>query len=163
MQIYSDKLFKNPIKIIEVFQPKDIKLGLSEIEKLKNSGLYLLGYIRYDLSKSANGFPLLYFEAFEHFEKFKSKVPDYPIGTILQSLISKKQYIKQIEYIKAQIKNGVTYEVNYTYPYILKTNANDFDLYNYILKNQKTPYNTFIKNKYETILSFSPEMFFFIV
>ena len=160
MQIYSDKVFNNPIEIIEVFEPKKVKSGLDKIEKLKNEGFYLVGYMRYDLKKEADNMPLIYFEAFRDFEPFEQKTPDYKIGTIIEPLISKEEYIEQIEYIKEQIKNGVTYEVNYTYPSVVKTNATELDLYNYLLQNQKTPYNAFLQNKYETILSFSPELFF---
>lgn len=162
MQIYADKVFDKPVETIEIFEPKDVKLALDKIEKLKNDGLYLVGYMRYDLEKTADGFPLIYFEAFETFKPFEHKIPDYKIGTIINPLIEKEEYVKQVNYIKEQIKNGITYEVNYTYPSRLKTNANETDLYNYLLQNQKTPYNAFFKNKYETILSFSPELFFIL-
>ena len=160
MQIYADKVFSNPVEIVEVFGPKDVKSALDKIEKLRNQGLYLVGYMRYDLKKAAAGLPLVYFEAFDSFEVFKPKVPDYKVGTIVKPMISKEEYVGQINYIKEQIKNGITYEVNFTYPSSLKTNASDIDLYHYLLQNQKTPYNAFLQNMYETILSFSPELFF---
>ena len=139
MQIYADKVFSNPVEIVEVFEPKDVKSALDKIEKLRNRGLYLVGYMRYDLKKAAAGLPLVYFEAFDSFEVFKPKVPDYKVGTIVKPLISKEEYVGQINYIKEQIKNGITYEVNFTYPSSLKTNASDIDLYHYLLQNQKTP------------------------
>ena len=160
MQIYSDKLFKNPIEIIEIFEPEFVKSGLNKIEELKNKGLHLVGYMRYDLSKTLNDYPLIYFEAFNTYEKFITKSLEYKIGTVLEPLITKDEYFNKIECIKNKIENGIIYEVNYTYPSILKTNADEFELYNYFLQNQTTPYNAFLKNKYETILSFSPEMFF---
>ena len=132
MQIYADKVFKKPVETIEIFEPENVESALDRIETLKNEGLYLIGYIRYDIKNVSKEAPLVYFEAFESFETFKQKNPNYKIGTIVKPLISKKEYIKQIEYIKEQIKEGVTYEVNYTYPSVLKTNANEIDLYNYI-------------------------------
>ena len=162
MQIYADKIFNNPVETIEVFEPNDVKSALIRIENLKNKGLYLVGYMRYDLKTSANGFPLIYFEVFENFEPFEQKIPDYKIGTIINPLIEKDEYVQKVNYIKDQIKDGITYEVNYTYPSLLKTNASETDLYNYLIQNQKTPYNAFLHNKYETILSFSPELFFIL-
>ena len=159
MQIYANKIFKNPIETIEIFDPRDVKSALGRIEILKSKGLYLVGYMRYDLKKTCN-LPLVYFEAFDSFEPFEQKTPDYKIGTIVNPLVSKEEYAKAVEFIKEQIKNGITYEVNYTYPSVLKTNANELDLYHYLLQNQKTPYNAFLQNKHETILSFSPELFF---
>lgn len=54
----------------------------------------------------------------------------------------------------------MTYEVNYTYPSEVLTNLDGIELFEALLDKQKTPYNTFIKNKYTTLLSFSPELFF---
>ena len=159
MQIYAEKIFKTPIETIEVFEPKNVRPALDRIEILKSKGLYLVGYMRYDLNTASN-LPLIYFEAFDSFEPFVQKIPDKKIGTIIKPLISKEEYAAKVAFIKEQIKNGITYEVNYTDPSALKTNANETELYHYLLQNQKTPYNAFLQNKYETILSFSPELFF---
>ena len=159
MQIYSDKLFENPIEIVEVFETNDIKNGFHKLEKLKNAGYHLLGYLRYDLSKKSDC-PIMYFEAFENYKHFEPQIIEKKIGIITNPKISKEEYFKDIDYIKEKILNGETYEVNYTYPSCVKTNVNDFELYNYLLQKQKTPYNTYFNNKYETILSFSPELFF---
>ena len=159
MQIYAEKIFKTPIETIEVFEPKNVTSALDRIEVLKSKGLYLVGYMRYDLNTASN-LPLVYFEAFDSFEPFEQKIPEQKIGTIVKPLISKEEYTEKVDYIKEQIRNGITYEVNYTYPSALKTNASEIELYHYLLQNQKTPYNAFLQNKYETILSFSPELFF---
>ena len=116
--------------------------------------------MRYDLKNVAADAPLIYFEAFDSFQQFGEKTPDYKIGTTVKPRLSKEEYTQKIDYIKEQIKNGITYEVNYTYPSTLRTNASELDLYQFLLQNQKTPYNAFLQNKYETILSFSPELFF---
>lgn len=160
MQIYADKLFLEPLEIIEVFDPQEIKNGFLRLEQLKTKGYYLVGYLRYDLTKTAQGFPLMYFEAFDGYENFICKEIEEPVGIITTPKIAKQEYIEKINYIKDKIKSGITYEVNYTYPSTVKTNAEELELYNFLLKKQKTPYNAFLKNKYETILSFSPEMFF---
>jgi para-aminobenzoate synthetase/4-amino-4-deoxychorismate lyase len=152
MQIYADKIFNNPIETIEAFQPKDVKSALDRIEFLQSKGLYLLGYMRYDLKNVAGDAPLIYFDAFDSFQPFEEKIPNYKIGTIVKPRLSKEEYTQKIDYIKEQIKNGITYEVNYTYPSTLRTNASELDLYQFLLQNQKTPYNAFLQNKYETIL-----------
>ena len=75
MQIYSDKIFKNPQKIISAFDSESFIFAFQEIEKLKNK-YYLIGYVRYEakdvfLGKNIKSkYPLLYFEAYENFEKF---------------------------------------------------------------------------------------------
>ena len=159
MLIYANKIFNTPIETIEIFAPREVKSALDKIELLQRKGLYLVGYMRYDLN-TASSLPLVYFEAFDSFEPFEQKIPEQKIGTIVKPLITKEEYTEKVAYIKELIKNGITYEVNYTYPSALKTNANEIELYHYLLQNQKTPYNAFLQNKYETILSFSPELFF---
>ena len=159
MQIYANKIFNNPIDTIEIFDPSEVKFALDKIDALQCKGYYLVGYMRYDLNTASNS-PLIYFEAFDSFEPFVERKPDYKIGTIVKPLVSKEEYAEKVAFIKEQIKNGITYEVNYTYPSTLKTNASELDLYNHLLQNQKTPYNAFLQNKHETILSFSPELFF---
>ena len=149
MQIYSDKCFEKPVRIIEA--EENLQEALNEIDKLRKK-YFLLGYITYDFKK-------LYFEVFDKYEKYtpaKSK----QLGTIIRPKITKEQYINAIEKIKQYISEGVTYEVNYTYPSEVLTNLDGIELFKALLDKQKTPYNTFIKNKYTTFLSFSPELFF---
>ena len=73
----------------------------------------------YDLNTASN-LPLIYFEAFDSFEPFIEHQPDYKIGTIVKPLITKEEYAEKVTFIKEQIKNGITYEVNYTYPSTLR-------------------------------------------
>lgn len=149
MQIYSEKLFKNPIEIVEA--EGDLSEAFKRLEALREK-YYLLGYITYDFKK-------LYFEVFDKFEKY---IPNSPkqLGTMISPQITKSQYISAIKKIKDYIANGVTYEVNYTYPSTVLTNLDGIDLYEAILPRQKTLYNTFLQTKDVTLLSFSPELFF---
>ena len=163
--IFADKKFSNPVKIIEAFDNESFKLAFDEIENYGKSH-YLLGYIRYDakdifLGKEIKSdYPLLYFEVFDGYEDF---VPDD--STCAEALnpiaqISYDEYSKSLREIKNLIAQGGTYQVNYTYDCAVSSGLEGFELYHQILKNQKTPYNAYIKNQYEEILSFSPELFF---
>lgn len=164
MQIYSDKIFKNPIKIIKAFSNEEFKRAFEEIEKYK-SRFYLLGYIRYEAKEIFLGnqilsdLPLLHFEVYEDYETY---IPSehQNINLTLEPQILFSDYKKAVEKIKEEIACGNTYEVNYTYDFRIPYNGDDFMLYEYFLKKQETQYNTFIKNDYETLLSFSPELFF---
>ena len=149
MQIYSNKSFSNPIDIIQA--EGDLKKAFKKIDALRQQ-YYLLGYITYDFKK-------LYFEVFDKFTEYKPQTPKQ-LGTIIKPLISKETYVEAINKIKKYIKNGVTYEVNYTYPSEVLTNLNGIDLYEAILEKQKTPYNTYLETPELTLLSYSPELFF---
>lgn len=165
MQIYSDRIFVNPVKIIEAFDNESFLNSFYEIEKLKDD-FYLLGYIRYEAKdiflnrKIQFEYPLLYFEVFDKYEKYEPDSCDIDIYSSLVPQISFDEYRDSLKKIKSHIALGDTYQVNYTYEYLVDSEIDSMVLYESILKNQKTPYNAFIKNKYEEILSFSPELFF---
>ena len=80
MQIYTDKYFENPAEIIEIFDPKKVKEGIDRVERLRDSGFFLLGYMRYNLNKiNQKGAPLVYFEAYKNYttqvsQKFFSSI-----------------------------------------------------------------------------------------
>lgn len=166
MQIFAGKRFKNSIEAIEAFDNKSFIEAFSQIEMLrKRPDIYLLGYIRYEakdvfLGKEIKSkLPLLYFEVFNKYDEFKVQ---NTVETVIKTTptINYKNYSKAIEKIKREIAEGNTYEVNYTYDYKVETGLEGLELYNHILPRQTTPYNTYLKNKYEEILSFSPELFF---
>lgn len=167
MQIFAGKIFENPIKIIEAFDNKSFVEAFSQIELLRNAH-YLLGYIRYEAKeiflgkKVKSKYPLLYFEVFSGKCEGEFRLQNSPLETNLNPIatIDYKTYKKAIEKIKNEIACGNTYELNYTYDYKIESESDGFELYKSILPRQKTPYNAYIKNKYEEILSFSPELFF---
>lgn len=164
MQIFAGKKFENPIKIIKAFDNESFIEAFSEIEKSRNSH-FLLGYIRYDAkeiflgNKIKTERPLLYFEVFESGQEY---APQNHAEFYLEktALIDYPTYKKAIARIKKEIEEGNTYEVNYTYDWKIKTSLGGFALYESILTNQTTPYNAYIKNEWDEVLSFSPELFF---
>jgi para-aminobenzoate synthetase/4-amino-4-deoxychorismate lyase len=129
--------------------------ALKKIEKYKQN-YYLVGYIRYEAKDIFFGknidskLPLLYFEIKNIFE------------LKLLSTITFDRYLRNIKKIKYEIEAGNTYEVNYTFDFNVKFDGSEFELYQYLLQKQSTPYAAFIKNKFDTLLSFSPELFFTI-
>lgn len=173
MQIFAGQVFENPIKIIEAFDNDSFVKAFLEIENFRKSH-YLLGYIKYEAKdvflgkKIKSKEPLLYFEVYSHCEEEQNSVAKSQENEVVllqlklrnEAMINYIEYEKAIEKIKNEIAEGNTYEVNYTYNYKIKTDTKGFDLYKAILTNQTTPYNAYIKNKYEEILSFSPELFF---
>lgn len=74
--------------------------------------------------------------------------------------ITYEEFSGAITKIKDEIAQGNTYEVNYTYDHEAEFFGDSYNLFLSLLREQKTPYNAFIRNNYEEILSFSPELFF---
>ncbi len=159
MIIFGEKLFTNPLKTIVAFNFEELKSAFTEIEHLRDK-FYIVGYLRYNaFCGQSSFFPLLYFEVYNHYNIYKTqKTKKLLLDTI--PCVNFCEYADAIQKIKTEIANGNTYEVNYTYDFDVNYSGNDLELFNFLLQKQKTPYNFYIKNKYDTVLSFSPELFF---
>lgn len=165
MFIFSNYKFDNPIEIIIAFNNEQFIEAFKKIQKLKDA-YYLLGYISYRAKdiflnkKITSKTPLLYFEVHQNYEEFEIKTPKQKANIFIKGNVDFKTYKKDIEKIKNYISNGTTYEVNYTYSNNISSDTDGFNLYLNLIKNQTTPYCAYIKNDFNEILSFSPELFF---
>ena len=160
MIIYKNKLFEHPIRTFCIFNSKDIFRALNEIESLSKQ-YYAVGYLRYEAWKEdySSDSPLLYFEIFDSYKEYEPKhLKSYDLHPVQN--ITFEQYSEALKSVKEEIRLGYTYEVNYTYDWLVESPEDELSLYDYLLLRQKTPYNAFFKNSFDTILSFSPELFF---
>lgn len=159
MIIFGEKQFTNPIKIITAFNFDELKTAFAKIEELKNQ-YYIVGYLRYNaFSGQSSNFPLLYFEVFNSYNIYKTKNTKKLLLNPTPC-VNFCEYSNAIKKIKEEIAKGNTYEVNYTYDFNVPFDGDELELFNFLLSKQKTPYNFYIKNQYDTVLSFSPELFF---
>jgi para-aminobenzoate synthetase/4-amino-4-deoxychorismate lyase len=170
MTIYGNKVFRNPAATIRAFSTDEFPDAFRELERLQKD-TFLAGYIRYEARFAFSGLPckktlpLLYFEAFDAWEPFdpqetaetaEAEAP--PLEE--KSVITFDQYRAAVAAIKEEIRNGNTYEVNYTYDRRVSYNGRPLTLFRTLLQRQNTPYAFYTQNPYDTILSFSPELFF---
>lgn len=159
MIIFGEKLFTNPLKTIVAFDFDELKKAFKEIEKLKND-FYIVGYLRYNaFSNESSIFPLLYFEVFNSYNIYKKRNTKKLLLNPTPC-VNFCEYSRAIKKIKEEIANGNTYEVNYTYDFDVTYKGDELELFDFLLNKQKTPYNFYLKNEYDTVLSFSPELFF---
>lgn len=108
--------------------------------------------------------PLMYFTLFK--SRKKCKIPSYTDSNIslfeVLEPLNKQNYNYIFSKVKEHIANGNSYEVNLTQEIKLKKRVNISSLrYFFALCNsQNTKFKAFIKNEFEEILCFSPELFF---
>lgn len=160
MIIYKDKLFEHPIKILKAFNSEEVYSLLDEAEALAKTH-YVVGYVRYEVWKGhySSDYPLCYFEVFDDYKKYSpANLASVAIDSCAD--ITFDEYSNAVESIKSEIRDGNSYEVNYTYDWKVRFDGEELDLYEFLLNSQRTPYNAFFKNEYDTVLSFSPELFF---
>lgn len=164
MLIFGNRLFEKPVETITAFGSKEFFEAFERIEELSKR-YYVAGYIRYEAKDVFAGlnvssdFPLIYFEIFENFTEYKPDLPEL-LALNPEPFISFDDYRNALEKIKDEIVCGNTYEVNYTYDWKIDYQGKEKVLFDSLLFRQRTPYNAYITNKFETILSFSPELFF---
>ncbi|PAF52054.1 aminodeoxychorismate synthase component I [Helicobacter sp. 13S00477-4] len=163
--IFGDNIYSKYLDRVIAFDKIGVIKAFDFIESRKSKG-YFVGYIKYELKdiflgkKLQTKEPLLYFEYFAHKTPLKLEPKENTYYPQIKSSINKKTYQNKITQIKSFIAKGDTYQVNFTYPLYISTQASEIEIFKSILENQNTPYKAFIRNEYETIISFSPELFF---
>ncbi len=164
MQRYANMVFEHPVGVIEAFDYQGLVAAFKVIEQYR-ANHYLMGYIRYEAKqavldhKFSSDLPLLYFEAHTTFTPYiPTPRPEIPLT--VTPTIDFADYNRALSRIKEEIADGNTYQVNYTYDCEVQSALAPLELFEMLLPRQTTPYTAFIENKYESILSFSPELFF---
>lgn len=167
-------LFQKPLKQITAFRLEDVSNSLDQVQRLSDR-FWLAGYVRYESSfaflplklkqdfKTERMRPLLWFGVYKRPKVFHCPIDDLPPYDPIIDLkfkLSYAQYRRLIADIKDQIREGNTYQVNYTFDILVQAGCSPETLYFYLRQFQRTPYCAYIDNAYEQILSFSPELFF---
>ena len=171
-------LFKNPIDILSttrVGQVKDIFNQVSEY--VNQQGKYAAGSISYEAApafdehfpvKASEEFPLVWFGIYEQPEELifpneteleiKNKDLDWKL------VLDEVDYQRCLKKIKTYIKNGDTYQVNYSFRLKSEFKNNPWDLFVQMVRAQNLShqpgYSAFINSNDWSICSASPELFF---
>ena len=158
-----------------------IKVSLVEIKKAQKAGYHLVGYFSYELgyflqpilkqyAPSQINFPLINLYIFSEvrslnaseINNFLSPFSDSSNCSFIYDLkvgLSGPEYFKKIKKIKTLIKEGDTYQVNFTTKSHFSFTGGTLNLYKNLRKNQKVEYGGFFNFDEHQILSFSPELF----
>lgn len=83
-----------------------------------------------------------------------------PLPESWQELTSAEEYKAAIEHIHHHIRQGNTYQVNFTVQLQQNITADPFAIYNRLVVEQNAHYNAFIQHDDVSIISISPELFF---
>jgi len=176
-------IFSDPIEIIKVYDFNQVRLAFEKIQKL-SSRYYIAGYLAYELGYYFQGiealskydFPLINMAVFKkplvfnHKKPLKSgfkekvfrrtKTKDKFSVNGLNFIFNRDTYAKKILYLKEQIKNGNTYQVNFTGRYDFDFKGSAYSFYNELKARQNVAYSAFCKFDGKHVISLSPELFF---
>ncbi|MFN4245840.1 MAG: aminodeoxychorismate synthase component I [Brevinematia bacterium] len=164
-------LFENPVFEIEVQNQGKVIEGLKNIEEIVKEKFYIAGFICYEagyeivglpVKQEKNNIPLLWFGVFTKpkiLEIPKEIEHNFSISNIRSSL-SYDEYIGTITKIKNYIRDGYTYQANFTFKIFFEFEGDPISLFLDLRRKQLTKYTRFVKYKDTYILSLSPELFF---
>ena len=172
-------LLNNPVEIISVYNKNDLEFGLHKADKLIQKGYigyallnYEAGYLieeKLNVLSNDNEKKLMQFFFFKEkdVQFIKSSDLEITLSNKIKNSIGKisyntsqKQFSENIKKIKNYIREGDTYQVNYTIKGNFNLKGNYSDFFKQLLFKQSAAYSAFINNDENIIISLSPEMFF---
>ena len=165
--------FTQPIKELKTRNVAEVTALLSQVESYQQQGYYVVGYVSYEAAPAFEkklavhrapllGEYLLYFTVHDRVET--SSIPltyeEVDLPTSWQEVTSAADYEKAISQIHHHLRQGDTYQVNYTVQLKQDLSANPFDIYNRMVVEQEAGYNAYIEHDEMAVISMSPELFF---
>ena len=166
-------LFTKPIKELKTRNLDQVEALLREVEAYQEQGFYAVGYVSYEAAPAFEkkfavhpaplmGEYLLYFTIHEKVETlpFPEDYEAVDLPANWKEEVEAPAYQEAIKTIHHHIRQGDTYQVNYTVQLSQELKADPLAIYNRLVVEQKAHYNAFIQHDDVSILSISPELFF---
>ena len=166
-------LFTKPIKELKTRDIDQVETLLREVEAYQEAGFYAVGYVSYEAAPAFEkklavhpaplmGEYLLYFTIHEEVETlpFPEDYEAVNLPANWKEEVEAPAYQEAIKTIHHHIRQGDTYQVNYTVQLSQELEADPLAIYNRLVVEQKAHYNAFIQHDDVSILSISPELFF---
>ena len=175
-------LFENPMDEIICRDGNELRACLKKIDALKNQGFYLSGYMSYEAGYylvDKNDFHIndrgTYEDILLHFYAFENvtRIPQMVVNEYFENLeagqvdlnnlafgLTKEEYAEGFHEIQRNIKEGNTYQINYTTKFNFDCVGSDVALYQALRARQKVEFGAFMKLPEHSVLSISPELFF---
>ena len=166
-------LFTKPIKELKTRDIDQVEALLREVEAYQKKGFYAVGYVSYEAAPAFEkkfavhpaplmGEYLLYFTIHQEVETlpFPEDYEAVDLPANWKEEVEAPAYQEAIKIIHHHIRQGDTYQVNYTVQLSQELKEDPLAIYNRLVVEQKAHYNAFIQHDDVAILSISPELFF---
>ena len=165
--------FTQPIKELKTRDLVEVADLLVQVENYQEQGYYVVGYVSYEAAPAFEeklavhkapllGEYLLYFTVHDRVET--SPIPltyeEVDLPSKWQEVTSATDYEKAIAQIHHHLRQGDTYQVNYTVQLKQDLSANPFAIYNRMVVEQEAGYNAYVEHDEMAVISMSPELFF---
>jgi len=168
--------FSKPVRTVTITDIREILSGLQQVmDCVEKDKLYAVGYICYEASPAFDSalkvkqykdddnsvMPLLWFSLYNDYEIIE--IPELSSSNCFKnwtSSVDKDSYNSSIKKVKDHIREGDTYQVNYTLRQYAGFDGNPWNLFCNLSVAQQGDYSAFIDNDEFSICSVSPELFF---
>jgi para-aminobenzoate synthetase / 4-amino-4-deoxychorismate lyase len=165
--------FRRPRQVVQAGNLTKVAGALSRVEEfVLREGLYAAGFVAYEAAPAFDpalvvnddrAFPLLWFGLYEGIEEVK--LPGPAAGTEAgqmdwQASVGEAEFAERLEQIKALIRSGDTYQVNYTYRLKARFPGDPWSEFGRLVAAQDAPYGAFVDTGDWVVCSASPELFF---
>ena len=140
---------------------------------VEEKGFYAAGFISYEaapgfdscleVQPDDSGFPLIWFGLFSGIQKldhFQAEAGHLPQDQVWAPSISPEDYAGKLAVIKEHIRNGNTYQVNFTYRLQAGFSSDPWQTFTALYAAQNPPFAAFIDTGDFAVCSLSPELFF---
>ncbi|MCX5704731.1 MAG: aminodeoxychorismate synthase component I [Candidatus Omnitrophica bacterium] len=168
-------IFADPVDLIKIYEYDQVDEAFRKIESYSRTH-YLAGYFAYELGyyfepssfqiPRKSVYPLIHLAVFKKSVLFSRKDELFGRGENFFSVSNTRFNYKETEYaakirrIKKFIRDGDTYQVNFTGKIDFKFSGSAFALYEELKKRQQVSYSAFCRMDDEVVISLSPELFF---
>lgn len=162
--------FDGARKIIRAWTMAEVPAALAEMESAHRDGLWLAGYLAYELGYALDPSlqalmpatldgPLIEVGVYDSHRS----VPELHVATArtrLTPVWSFERYAAAFDRVHDYIGAGDTYQINLTFPVTVESAADPETLYAALVAKQPVGYGAYIETERGAILSRSPELFF---
>lgn len=177
----SSRLYQHPIQYIEAHSAEGLDIALSEIETAIAQKKYVVSCLSYELGEHFVGIhlrpsstPWIRAWVFDTVSKLSKDQADQwlqkhlldsksnQLAKIDQALIpsmTESVFTNKVKAIQELIKNGDTYQVNFTYRINGSITGDPISLYQNLRDKQPGPFGAYIEHSEGWVLSCSPEWF----
>ena len=164
--------FKRPRQFLQARTPTAVVAALGAVEKaVAGAGLHAAGFVSYEAAPAfdsalavvgGSDFPLLWFGLYEEIQEAEPPLaPTRGFEELQwQPSVEREEFRQKVERIKALIRSGDTYQVNYTYRLNARLPCEPWDFFLRMMAAQDAPYGAFLDTGEWVVCSASPELFF---
>ena len=163
--------FTAPCRVLTTHRIEEVLPLVRQVgEVVEQEGLYAAGFISYEAvpafdeslpSKSCGSCPLLWFGLFRRVKE-TATLPEGRRASLpasWQPSVTQDEYRRCLRSIHAYIRDGHTYQVNFSYRLRTHTDVEPWDFFVALVGNDYVPYAAFVDTGQWAVCSASPELF----